>query len=214
MPSLIRPALVGVIALTGLAACGESLSRGEQGAIIGAIAGAAAGNAIDSNEPRGAILGAIAGAAVGGAAGNLLDEQERKLQEDLAGSGIEIENTGTDLRLTADSSAVPFAFDSAELTPNARLQIVTIADTLAAYPSTRVEVVGHTDSVGAADYNMSLSERRARSVIGVLEGNGVSGGRLSAFAAGENEPIASNDTESGRARNRRVEIIIIPPQQG
>jgi outer membrane protein OmpA-like peptidoglycan-associated protein len=202
-------AILAVSAVT-LTACGDSLTNAQRGAIIGGLAGAAVGNSADSNEPRGAILGAVAGAAVGAAAGNFLDQQEAKLQEDLAGSGIDIDNQGDQLVLTGDSSAIEFAFDSAALSASSRAQIATIADTLVQFPQSRVEVVGHTDSVGSAEYNQSLSERRALAVVDVLEANGVTGQRLSAFAAGENEPVASNDTDAGRAMNRRVEIAIIP----
>lgn len=210
MARLITTATVFALSSLGLAACGDSLTNAQRGAIIGAISGAAVGNAADSNERRGAVIGAVAGATIGAAAGNYLDQQEAQLQEDLAGSGIEIDNQGDQLVLTGDSSAIEFGFDSATLTSRARTQVATIADTLVAYPETRIEVVGHTDSVGSDSYNMALSERRAVSVLDVLEANGVTSDRLTAFAAGENEPVASNATEAGRAQNRRVEITIIP----
>ncbi len=86
----------------------------------------------------------------------------------------------------------------------------TIAGSLMAYPDSRVEVVGHTDNVGTAAFNLDLSQRRANSVAAVLAGAGVSAGRILAFGRGEDQPRASNLTPEGRAQNRRVEIIIRP----
>ena len=210
--------LITTLALSSLtlAACSADteMSNAQRGALIGALAGAAVGNWADSNERRGALLGAIAGAAVGAAAGNQLDEQKAKLDAELVGTGIEVENQGDRLSIVGDSNSIECAFDSAALSSTAQTRIRTIADTLTLFPGDRIEVVGHTDSVGSAEYNMDLSKRRALAVTDVFDASGFPPAQLNAFAAGETEPFASNETDRGRAQNRRVEIVFIPaPQQ-
>lgn len=103
---------------------------------------------------------------------------------------------------------ITFPFDSAEISEADAPLLDVAAEQLAANPDVRVRVVGHTDSVGADEYNQNLSERRASAVLGYLTKNGVAPTRLEASGAGESQPVASNDTSDGRAQNRRVELLI------
>ena len=91
-----------------------------------------------------------------------------------------------------------------------RDSLYTIARNLQQYPDSTIQVIGHTDSTGSAAYNQDLSERRARSVAGILSAGGVSQNRLSTAGRGASQPVASNETVAGRAQNRRVQILITP----
>jgi OOP family OmpA-OmpF porin len=101
---------------------------------------------------------------------------------------------------------VEFEFDSATLTPVSSVVLDAAADSLNQCPNIAVGVEGHTDSIGAEAYNQSLGQRRADSVKDYLAGKGVSAARLTTSSYGESRPIASNDTDEGRALNRRVEL--------
>ncbi len=104
---------------------------------------------------------------------------------------------------------VKFEFDSDKLTAQAKLILNDVADTLAAYPGVKVEVQGHTDSLGTDAYNLGLSERRSIAVKRYLTGRGVAGGGLNPVGYGEAAPIADNSTETGQEENRRVEFRVI-----
>ena len=101
-----------------------------------------------------------------------------------------------------------FEFDKAVITPAGKQKLDAAAATLAANPTVEVSVEGHTDGVGAAAYNQSLSERRANAAVAYLVGKGVASGRMKAVGYGKTKPIASNDTADGRARNRRVDLVV------
>ena len=182
------------------------------GAAIGAAAGALSGDGSTSRRDR-ALIGAAVGAAAGAGVGAYMDRQEQQLRENLQGSRIEIDRRGDDIVLNMPSS-VTFGFDSAELTSDARSALNEVANVLTQYTDTRVNIAGHTDSTGNADYNQRLSERRAESVGRYLSQNGVSSMRLNTLGYGATRPVASNDSEQGRAQNRRVEITLTPTGNG
>ncbi|MCL4186041.1 MAG: OmpA family protein [Rhodobacteraceae bacterium] len=212
---LRTPAILAAVAVIGLAACdpavmGPENERTRQGAATGAIVGGAIG-ALTGPRDRAlgrAAVGAVIGGAVGAAIGAQLDRQAAELRRDL-GPAVEVRNTGESLVVTMPQDIL---FDTGSALVRADLQrdLQTIAGSLMAYPDSRVEVVGHTDNVGTAAFNLDLSQRRANSVAAVLAGAGVSAGRILAFGRGEDQPRASNLTPEGRAQNRRVEIIIRP----
>ncbi|WP_136254736.1 OmpA family protein [Onishia niordana] len=181
------------------------------GAAVGALAGMASGDGGSSSRDR-ALIGAAAGAAAGGGIGAYMDRQEAELRESMQGTGIGVDRQGDNIILNMPSS-VTFAFDSSDLTTAAQTALNDVSNVLQQYPETRVNIAGHTDSTGAADYNQQLSERRASAVGNYLAQTGVPGTRLSMTGYGENQPVASNDTEQGRAQNRRVEITLTPMQQ-
>lgn len=182
-------------------------NRTRDGALIGAGLGAAAGAVLgDGDRTKEVIAGAVVGGLLGASVGQALDRQAEELRRDLD-SGIDVTNTGDRIIVNAPE-AILFSTDSAAV--RAPGQIRTIGQSLQNYPDTRVQVIGHTDNTGSAEYNQDLSERRARSVAGILYEVGVTPARVQTIGRGEANPIASNQTPEGRQANRRVEIVIIP----
>jgi len=127
----------------------------------------------------------------------------------MAGTGVNVVRDGDNITLDMPE-AITFGFDSYALRPGSYTVLNRVADTLAEFNQTIVEVAGHTDSIGAAAYNQKLSEQRAQAVGNYLTSRGVNSQRLIITGAGANHPVASNSTEAGRAENRRVEITIVP----
>jgi len=208
----LKMLLAGTAAVTLLAGCemqpGE-LTRTQSGALTGAAIGGILGATSGSSDRVAATAaGAAAGALGGGVIGAILDRQAAELRRDL-GPETAIRNTGQELILTMPQDIL-FAVDSATLRPDLRADLQVIAANLRRNPDSMIRVVGHTDSTGALAYNQRLSERRAESVAAVLIENGVSGRRIITTGMGPSDPVASNATASGRAQNRRVEIIIRP----
>ncbi|GHB02815.1 OmpA family protein [Modicisalibacter luteus] len=181
------------------------------GAAVGAVAGALSGDGSSSRRDR-AVIGAAVGAAAGSGIGYYMDRQEAQLRESLQGTGIGVERQGDNIVLNMPSS-VTFAFDSSDLTSEARQALNDAAAVMQQYPETRIAIAGHTDNSGSDAYNQQLSERRAQSVGNYLIQNGVSAQRLAMTGYGESQPVASNANEQGRAQNRRVEITLTPMQQ-
>lgn len=178
------------------------------GAGVGAVAGAATGDDAEDRRNR-ALAGAAVGAAVGAGVGVYQDRQEAALRQRMAGTGVDVVRQGDNILLNMPSN-ITFDFNSSALKPQFHSVLDNVASTLNEYGQSRIEVTGHTDSVGSDAYNQRLSEQRASSVAGYLSSRGISPGRMAVIGAGESRPVASNDTESGRAQNRRVEITIIP----
>ena len=183
------------------------------GAILGALAGAGLGyatNTSKSEEGRtNALIGAGVGALAGGSVGHYMDRQQAQLREQLRGSGVEVIRQGDNIVLDVPGD-ITFAYDRADIRPEMRAPLERIAATLREYPATLVDVVGHADSRGSDEYNQGLSERRANSVATYLMDRGVMRERMYVAGRGESQPKASNETDAGRAQNRRVEIILRP----
>jgi outer membrane protein OmpA-like peptidoglycan-associated protein len=182
-----------------------------QGTAIGAVGGAAVGLIVGGGW-KGALIGAGVGALAGGMVGNYQDKQEAKLRQQMSGTGVEVVRMGDNLTLSMPGN-VTFAFDSAKLNPQFDPVLDKLAQTLVEYNKTVIQIAGHTDSTGSHEYNMKLSLQRADSVKAYLASHGVPAARLVTLGAGPDYPIASNDTEAGRAQNRRVEITIVPVTQ-
>jgi outer membrane protein OmpA-like peptidoglycan-associated protein len=200
----IAMAAVMVFGVTGCA----SMSKTTKGAIIGTTAGGVAGAAIGKaagNTARGAIIGAVVGGAAGVIIGHQMDKQARELKQDIPGATVE--RVGEGIKVTF-ASGLLFDFDSAVIRGNARHNLDALASSLDKYDGSNLMIVGHTDNVGSESYNQDLSERRADSATRYLVGQGVSRSRIGTLGVGETEPVASNETESGRSRNRRVEVAI------
>ncbi len=177
------------------------------GAALGALVGAATGD--DKGERRQqAALGAIVGAGIGAGIGNALDRQEEELRQQLGGN-VGIVNNGNNLTVTLPE-AITFATNSTAVSPVAQNNLFTLANSLQRYPNSTVNVIGHTDNVGGAAFNLDLSQRRAQAVSSVLINAGVSPSRIRSVGRGEDAPVATNLTDAGRAQNRRVEVIITP----
>lgn len=180
------------------------------GAVAGAVLGAATGDSATERRQR-ALVGAGVGAAAGAGIGAYQDRQEARLRQQMAGTGVDVQRQGDNIVLNMPSG-ITFDFDRYDLKPEFRPVLDNLASTLNEYNQTRIEVVGHTDSKGSDAYNQTLSQNRANSVAGYLGGRGVASNRMIVSGAGESRPIASNDTEEGRAANRRVEITLVPMQ--
>ena len=188
------------------------MNRTQKGALIGALAGVAAGllSGDDATERRQrALIGAGVGGLAGGAIGNYQDRQERALRDRMAGTGVDVVRQGDNITLNMPSN-ITFAFNSASLDPQFYSVLDNVASTLTEYNQTIVEVAGHTDSIGSDAVNQRLSEQRAASVGNYLMSKGLMRDRFILTGAGKTRPIASNDTDAGRAQNRRVEITLVP----
>ena len=197
---------------TGQTNAPDDPNRTRRGALIGAAIGAAAGllSGDDAVERRQrALVGAGVGGLAGAGIGAYQDRQEAELRRQMAGTGVDVVRQGDNITLNMPSN-ITFDFDSSTLKPQFTPILDNVAQTLTQYNQTVVEVAGHTDNVGTDSYNQALSERRANSVAAYLGSRGVMQQRMITVGAGESRPIASNDTESGRAQNRRVEITLVP----
>lgn len=206
-----KPILAAALAAFSLSACtnpdGTANNTGS-GVIIGGLTGAAAGKVIGGDD-RSAIIGGVLGAGVGAAIGNQLDKQERELRQSLAGTDARVVNNGNQL-IVVLPEAITFEFGSAVVRQSLLPSLASVSRSLRNYPNTTVNVVGHTDNVGTLAVNQQLSEQRALAVSRVLISNGTPASRIRYQGRAYREPIASNATSSGRAANRRVEIIITP----
>ena len=184
--------------------------KARQGAIFGGLLGAGIGAVSgSSNKAAAALGGAAVGALAGAAIGDSLDQQAAELRRQLASDGITVTNGGDRLIVSLPND-ITFDTDSFTVRPALRADLVRVAAHLQRYSSMTVQVIGHTDSDGDAAYNIGLSRRRANAVADILQANGVSYARLTTVGRGEEVPIASNLTEEGKARNRRVEIVMFP----
>ena len=178
------------------------------GAGIGAVVGAISGDDARERRQR-ALIGAGVGALAGTAIGAYQDKQERELRESLAGTGVDVVRQGDNIVLNMPS-AITFGFNSSELNPAFFSVLDRVANVTNQNAQTMLEVAGHTDSVGSDAYNDALSQRRAQAVASYLTSRGVNSNRLMTVGGGERYPVASNDTDAGRAQNRRVEISVMP----
>jgi outer membrane protein OmpA-like peptidoglycan-associated protein len=210
MKQFVASLLIALMATTAFAQVPNSHAKAKKGAIIGGITGAIAGAIIHNNRgsgnaKRGAVIGGVVGAATGAIVGAMMDKQERELRQI---EGVNVARTSDDELKVTMRNEVLFDFNSAGLRSSSRNELRDMADVFNRYSDTTIVVAGHTDSVGSASYNKSLSNRRANTVSNYLENLGVRGSRLDAVGYGESSPKASNSTSSGRQQNRRVEIYI------
>lgn len=192
-----------------VAAVGCSASKKTRGALIGAGSGAAAG-AVVGKAAGNTILGAIIGAAVGGAAGayigNYMDKQAREIEQDI--SGAKVERVGEGIKITFNSGLL-FDVNKADLGAQSKQELAEFATILNKYPDTDILIEGHTDNTGSDEYNLGLSERRAKAVSAYLASVGVDPRRFTTIGYGEAQPIAENDTKEGQQQNRRVDLAIM-----
>ena len=185
-----------------------SLNNKEKGGIIGATSGAVIGGAIgnaNGSTAKGAILGATIGGAAGMIIGHQMDKQAAELKQTIPGAVVE--RVGEGIQVTF-ASGLLFDFDSDVVRPEARTNLRNLAASLHKYPGSELLIVGHTDSVGTDGYNFGRSERRADAAATYLAGQGVTRSRIAARGLGEKEPVAPNDSEAGRSKNRRGEVAI------
>ena len=190
----------------------QNANNQQKGTVIGTAAGAVIGGVLGNNIGKGknAPVGAVLGGIVGGVAGNVIgrnmDKQAKEIKETLPGA--EVERVGEGIKVTMKENMVNFGFDSSNLTSAAMANLDKLAEVLKNNPDTNINIYGHTDSKGSDEYNLSLSDRRAAAVKSYLASKGIASSRMIPMGVGEKEPIASNDTDAGRAQNRRVEFAI------
>ncbi|MGC8774301.1 MAG: OmpA family protein [Chlorobaculum sp.] len=206
---LTKPAAFVMLFSTATMITGcESSSNAGRGAGYGAAAGGVLGGIIGSRSGswvQGALIGAAIGGAAGAVIGDYMDKQADEIRQEVQGANVE--RIGEGIRVVFDTGLL-FSTDSATLNANSRYNIEKLARILNRYNDTNVVVEGHTDNTGTEASNQILSERRAESVSTLLRTYGVSGRRLTAIGYGETRPVATNETETGRRLNRRVEVLI------
>jgi outer membrane protein OmpA-like peptidoglycan-associated protein len=184
------------------------MSRTKKGAITGATVGGVLGGVIgkqSGNTATGAILGAALGGAAGAWIGHYMDEQAAEIERDL--EGAKVERVGEGIKITFDSGLL-YDVDKATLKPASRENLSNLAVILNKYEDTEILLEGHTDASGSDEHNLDLSKRRAQSVANYLAQQSVRPGRFTEMGYGESQPIADNNTDYGRAQNRRVEVAI------
>ena len=190
----------------------QNANSQQKGTAIGTAAGAVLGGVLGNNIGKGGntAAGAVLGGIIGGVAGNVIgkkmDKQAKEIQDTLPGA--EVERVGEGIKVTLKENMVNFGFDSSNLTAAAKTNLDKLAQVLVNNPDTNISIYGYTDSKGADAYNLSLSERRANAVKAYLSSKGIAGNRMKSVGMGEAEPVATNDTDAGRAENRRVEFAI------
>ena len=198
-----------VVALSGALIAGCATQQQNNAAVgTGVGAGVGAGLGALLGGGKGAAIGAGVGAVAGGITGYNWQAIRNKLSGATRGTGTQItEQPDGSLKLNIPSS-VTFDTNSYAVKPSFVGVLGQVAQTLNQNPEVIAQVVGHTDSTGNPSYNQTLSVNRAQSVVNTLVQDGVAAPRLSAQGMGANQPIADNNTEAGRAANRRVEIYL------
>jgi len=207
MKKLLAYSLVFLLVLT-LAGCSD-WNRRDKGIAIGAGAGGAAGALIgyaSGSTLVGALIGAVAGGAAGGFIGNYMDKQAAEIERDI--EGAKVERVGEGIKITFDSG-IMFDVDKAGLKDGYKPELAQLATILNKYDDTSILLEGHTDSTGTEEYNLDLSKKRAQSVGNYLAMEKVNPTRFTMMGYGPQQPVASNETEAGRAQNRRVEVAIM-----
>lgn len=182
----------------------KNSNKTQRGAAIGGGGGALIGGLIAGNI-GGALIGAAIGGVAGGLIGNKMDKQARKIETEIPGADVKRVGEGIHI-IFDDKSGVNFAFDSSELTAEAKSNLDKVAEIFLEFPDTNLMIQGYTDSVGNDDYNLKLSKRRADAVSKYIADAGVSSSRMTVEGFGEAAPRFDNATKDGQAGNRRVEI--------
>ncbi len=190
----------------------QNANNTQKGAAIGTAAGAVIGGILGNNigkggnAPLGAVLGGVVGGVAGGVIGNKMDKQAKEIKETLPGA--EVERVGEGIKVTLNENTVNFDFNSANLTTLAKTNLDKLVTVLKNNPDTNINIYGHTDSIGTDAVNLRISAQRAAAVKNYFVANGISASRIFTEGLGKSSPIASNDTDAGRAKNRRVEFAI------
>jgi len=204
-----------------LSGCSETkqMNKEQKGAGIGAAGGAAIGGILGNNIGKGgnSVLGALLGAVVGGVAGgfigNKMDRQAEVIKTEVPGAQVTRVEEGINVTFDENNpdgskAGVFFATNQFNITANSKISLDKLIKVFGLYPDTNILLEGHTDNVGAAPYNLTLSQKRAQAVGTYLEANGIPATRLTIKWYGLTEPKVPNDTDAHRAQNRRVEFAI------
>lgn len=205
---------VSVIIGSGITSC-ESVKNSnhtQRGAVVGAVGGAVIGGVLGNNVGKGgngalgAVIGGVVGGVAGGLIGNKMDRQARKISEALPGA--QVERVGEGIKLTLGENSVNFDFNKATLTPKAKANLDKLVPVFTEYADTDIKIFGYTDAKGTDEYNLKLSDERSAAVKNYLAQKGIKSARVITSGMGEADPIATNETDEGRALNRRVEFAI------
>ena len=175
------------------------------GVVVGGVIGGLLGKK-SNNTAGGVVVGAAVGGVAGGAIGKYMDKQKKEMEEKL-GNSAKVEREGEGIEVTFDSGLL-FAYGSSDLSSDMKTKLREFAGVLKEYGDTNILIDGHTDSKGSEKYNTDLSFRRAQAVHDYLSSQGVSTSRMGTRGFGENQPVASNDTDAGRSLNRRVQVAV------
>ncbi|MDG6881164.1 Inner membrane lipoprotein YiaD precursor [Phocoenobacter uteri] len=209
----MKKTLVTIAIATTLAGC--QLTP-QQETALGALGGAVAGGVIGHqfNHKNGRYVGAVLGALAGGGITYYMTQQQQDLEKVLEKSGISVTRINDSTIKLNIPSDITFAVNKAQLSQGAMNSLSAVANVLNKYKATAIHVLGFTDSTGSDSYNLTLSQKRAESAANFLASRGVVAGRIVATGYGESHTIANNDTEQGRAMNRRAEIYIRAIEKG
>lgn len=192
----------------------KNANNKQKGAVIGAGSGAAVGGILGNNVGNGnntalgAIIGAVVGGAAGGYIGNRMDKQAQRIEQEIPGAEVTRVGEGINVVFNEDAG-VYFDTNKSEVKGASASTLDRLVGVLKEYPDTNILVEGHTDSAGANDYNMNLSQQRAQSVTNYLANKGIASNRLTTKWYGELQPKSDNSTSEGKAKNRRVEMVIV-----
>ncbi|MGP1478428.1 MAG: OmpA family protein [Capnocytophaga sp.] len=217
MKRFVVLALAAAVLLSGCEAYNNT-NKAQRGAVIGAAAGGLLGAILGNNlgdgqnSELGAVLGTVVGGAAGAVIGNQMDKQAKKIEEEIPGA--EVKRVDDGIVVTFDeNSGVYFATAKHDINQKSKETLDKLVSILNEYPETNVLVAGYTDNVGKAEYNMGLSKRRAQAVTNYFTSKGLVASRFTTKWYGKENPVADNATPEGRAKNRRVNVIIVPNEK-
>lgn len=213
--SFVKIVLASFLLGTTLNSCNavKNTNNTQRGAAIGAVGGAIIGGVLGNNLGKGgngalgAVIGGVVGGVAGGVIGNKMDKQAREIREALPGA--EVERVGEGIKLVLGENSVNFDFNKATLTAKAKQNLDKLVPVFKEYADTNIKIYGYTDSKGADEYNLNLSNQRAMAVKTYLASKGLVNARFVTEGMGEADPIADNETDAGRSKNRRVEFAIV-----
>lgn len=212
MKKIVAIVLAGLFLTVTACESVKNTNKTQRGAAIGVVAGSVIGGILGNNLGKGgntamgAVIGGVVGGTVGGVIGNKMDKQARKIDEVLPGA--EVNRVGEGIVLVLGENSVRFEVNKSTLTATAKENLDKLIPVFNEYADTDIKIYGYTDSTGKADYNLKLSEQRAASVKAYLVGKGIVATRIVTQGMGINDPIDTNETPEGRAKNRRVEFTI------
>ncbi len=204
---------ISLIVLTNCSTL-QNANNTQKGAGIGAIGGAILGGVLGNNvgnggnSELGAVIGGVVGGVAGGIIGRKMDKQAERIEEEIPGAVVN--RVGESINVIFDEeSGIYFDTNKADINPKSQQTLERLKLILADYADTNISVTGHTDSSGNDQYNLALSEKRAKSVAEYLKSHGLDPNRFTVQWFGETKPKYDNTTPEGRKKNRRVELGIV-----
>ncbi len=202
-----RPLVAGLSALVLLVSGCANMSDAQRSSAIGAGVGALAGAALGDSS-KSAVIGAGVGALGGYVWSTQMAKKKAAMEQATAGTGVDVTQTADNQLKLNIPSDISFDTGRADIKANLRPILDQFAQGLTGQPNTEIRIVGHTDSTGSDAINNPLSVNRAASARDYLVSRGVDSRRIQIDGRGSREPIADNNTDAGRAKNRRIEIFL------